>query len=636
MLSIEMDVVSLDPATNDPWIVECKSFAGYFAAKEIITENKPKLENLIQIALYLIEARDGKRLKEIIRASLANKAELDAKKAALAAQGIEWDHRNRSAADLEALEKMTDNPVKGKLVYVDRADAARKEFTIEIFEDFDGSHYPMVDGVPFKVFTLESVYARYKTLQNHWFRVRAEAAKCLAKKGVNPPKFVTMVLDPRDVQETLVPPVLTKEQKAEEAAYFTQLEEMVRSLPPAEFFPKPEYEWSYSPERIEQLFEAKAIGKTKYTAYKKDKIKRIGDWQCLLPGTPVEMADGTFKSIETVTTKNVTSSGRVRRVMSKPVDREVVAIKPYNLLEFLATHDHRVMTSTGRFVEAGELKPFVGGRGFKRVGRVEGDELVVPFDTTETSTGLTALELFILGLWLAEGHFHMKSKDGSKYFKHGFTLHPREEVAAQQIKMFAAQYTNRWGEPATVTDRVKVDPRTGYTYRVLTVNSVEATAFIQKWTQGHSSHTKALVPALRRAPVPEQACLLGGLKYGDGCTTPMRNSEMHVYSSVSRQLALDVQRLLWRAGKVAGVTSQLGTGLSTSRVYHVRWYNGASWASRIENGVFYTKIMRVTRNVPYDGLVYDLTVQGTAQIPTASGLVHNCSFCPSATLCRNQ
>jgi hypothetical protein len=84
------------------------------------------------------------------------------------------------------------------------------------------------------------------------------------------------------------------------------------------------------------------------------------------------------------------------------------------------------------------------------------------------------------------------------------------------------------------------------------------------------------------------------------------------------------------------VTSQLGTGLSTSRVDHVRWYNGASWASRIENGVFYTKIMRVTRNVPYDGLVYDLTVQGTAQIPTASGLVHNCSFCPSATLCRNQ
>jgi hypothetical protein len=604
MLAIEMDAVTLDPATNDPYVVEVKSFAGYYATKEIITENKPKLENLIQICLYLLEAQNGKHLKEIIRKSLADRARLDANRR---------PHRNRCEADLKALEMMSDNPVKGKLVYVDRGEAERKEFTIEIFEEFDGCHYPMVDGVPFKIFTLESVYDRYKTLQTYWFAARAEAVRRLNAKGITPPDFTTLVLDPRDIQENMEPRTLTAIQRTTEATYFKQLEQTVRDLAPDQFFPPPEYEWSYTPERIETLFAAKAIGKTKYTAYKKDKIQRIGDWQCLLSGTPVEMTDGSFKSIETVTTK--------------PADREVVAIKPYNLPELLATSDHQVMTSSGRFVEAAHLTPFVGGYGTRRIGRVEGDELVVPFDTAETTTALTERELFIVGLWLAEGHFHMLSKDGSKYFKHGFTLHPREEVAAQQIKLFAAQFTNRWGKPATVTDRVKVDPRNGHTYRALTVNSVEATAFIQKWTQGHSSSTKALVLALRRAPVPEQACLLGGLKYGDGCTSPMRGAEMHVYTSVSRQLALDVQRLLWRAGKVAGVVSQDQTGLSTNRVYHVRWYVGPSWASRIENGLFYTKIKRLTRNVPYDGMVYDLTIKDSKQIPTASGIVHNCSPC---------
>lgn len=279
MLSIEMDVISLDPQTFEPWIVECKSFSGYYASKEIITENKPKLENLAQISMYLLEAQTGKKLKEIIRRSLADREKLDAKRAELAAKGIEWDHRNRCKANLENLEKMTDGPVKGKLVYVDRGEADRKEFTIEIFEDFDGNHYPMVDGVPFKVFTLESIYTRYKTLQNYWFAARAEALRRLAKKKVKTPKFVHLILDPRDVQENMEPRVLTKEEREQEEAFLKKLEEEVRGLP-VEFFPPPEYEWSYSPERIEALFAAKQLGKTKYNDYKKDKIKRIGDWQC--------------------------------------------------------------------------------------------------------------------------------------------------------------------------------------------------------------------------------------------------------------------------------------------------------------------------------------------------------------------
>jgi hypothetical protein len=126
---------------------------------------------------------------------------------------------------------------------------------------------------------MESVYARYQTLQGYWFRARAEAARRLAKRKIKPPKFTNLVLSPQDVQDKDEAPVLTGEQRDLESAYFAQLEEEVRNLP-VEFMPPCEYEWSYSPDRIELLRQHEAIGKTKYNEYKKGKLERLGDWQC--------------------------------------------------------------------------------------------------------------------------------------------------------------------------------------------------------------------------------------------------------------------------------------------------------------------------------------------------------------------
>ena len=127
--------------------------------------NKPKLENLIQICLYILEARTGKRLKAMIQRSLDERKVLDKKVRDAKKNGEVFEHRNRSEADKKMVKSMNDGPIGGKLLYVDRDSASRKEFTIEIYQDFDGFHYPQVDGVPFKIFTMESVYARYKTQQ---------------------------------------------------------------------------------------------------------------------------------------------------------------------------------------------------------------------------------------------------------------------------------------------------------------------------------------------------------------------------------------------------------------------------------------------------------------------------------------
>ena len=172
-LSLEFDVIAVDPVDRRGWILECKSYSGYYAKKEIETMNKPKLENLIQICLYILEARTGKRLKAMIQKSLDERKVLDKKVRDAKKNGEVFDHRNRSEADKKMVKSMNDGPIGGKLLYVDRDSASRKEFTIEIYQDFDGFHYPQVDGVPFKIFTMESVYARYKTQQGYWFRARS-------------------------------------------------------------------------------------------------------------------------------------------------------------------------------------------------------------------------------------------------------------------------------------------------------------------------------------------------------------------------------------------------------------------------------------------------------------------------------
>jgi hypothetical protein len=174
---------------------------------------------------------------------------------------------------------MSDGPIGGKLLYVDRDSASRKEFTIEIYQDFDGFHYPQVDGVPFKIFTMESVYSRYKTQQGYWFRARAQGAQNLAQKGILPPPSLKLVLCAQDVVDGDGFVQKTREDLIAESNYLTLLEDEVRLLP-SSFWPPAEYEWSYSPVRVELLFEHGAIGKTKYNDYKKDKIKRLGDWQC--------------------------------------------------------------------------------------------------------------------------------------------------------------------------------------------------------------------------------------------------------------------------------------------------------------------------------------------------------------------
>ncbi len=341
-----------------------------------------------------------------------------------------------------------------------------------------------------------------------------------------------------------------------------------------------------------------------------------GAWQCLLPNTLVEMRDGTYIPIERVTVGDVTSRGVVTATMRQKTEKEIVCIKPYNLPRIYLTYDHPVKVADGSFIPASEL------------GREH--EVVVPFSTESAELSLTELELKVIGLWVAEGHYQ-RNHPGGGHYKCGFTIHPDEEEEAELIKEWASSLTNLYGREVTVTDRTKTDPRNGNTYRVLMVNSRVAANFMCKWVIGGRAREKRLTPSLMTAPTNQQGSLLIGLKAGDGYSCKARTSTVNGYTSASKALAMQVQRLLWRQGIVAGLWQGKQAGgfgpNNDGKVYRVMWYNGKSVRSRIENGVFRSKIYTVERHIPYEGEVYDLSIPETEEIPTEGGIVHNCKHC---------
>lgn len=276
-LPFELDLVVVDPETKRGWIVECKTIYGYMATKNVINEGKPKLDNLMQASLYLLEIKTGKRLKEIILASVAERFRLDSE--ALAA-GKEPSHRNRIQANVDRLMEMDDGPIGAKLLYLTRDTCEHKEFNITVQEDFDGSFYPAVDDMMWKIFTVESIYERYRTLQNYWFVARAEAERRLEEKGVKAPDTLRLIRGHGDVSS--YDTTLTPEQKKAEYDYLIRLERETASLP-IEFWPPAEYQWSYPADKIELLWQRQLLGKKRYEDWKKKKkgADRIGDWQCL-------------------------------------------------------------------------------------------------------------------------------------------------------------------------------------------------------------------------------------------------------------------------------------------------------------------------------------------------------------------
>lgn len=277
MLSFEIDMIALDPKTFQGVIVEQKTFStkNYQKAKEVLKEGKPALDNLIQICIYLMEVKTGSNLKVLISNGVAARKLEEAKYDEDVARGAKpKPKRNRIEVTPANLEAMDNGPLSAKLAYLDRADGFRKEMNISIETDpFDELTYPVVDGQVWKLFPLESIYARFKVLQGFFYNSRMEAETLLFDRKINPPASIDHILLPtweqrRDFYEA-------------ENAYYEALGAEMRALP-SSFWPPAEYEFDYSAEKIEKMWTLGLVAKTRYEGWKKKHKgkERIGDWQC--------------------------------------------------------------------------------------------------------------------------------------------------------------------------------------------------------------------------------------------------------------------------------------------------------------------------------------------------------------------
>jgi hypothetical protein len=258
-MPMELDGVLLDPATHQGVITEVKSFDGYVATKRIVKEGKPKLEHVLQSLIYLNEFRTGRVLKQAIEQRLAEREQYpeDAER-----------RRNRIEVTRENLDLMDPGPLATKLLYFSRTGRDVREFDISIYEDFDGAHYPAIDGTPWKLFTVGNIYNRYTEVQGYWRRAVEAAKQSLESRWITQP----LVLKQEDGA-----PVPERENALDE--YWEAVQQEIAKLPD-EFLPLTDFEYRYSAEKIETLHKQGSIGKTKYADWKK-KGAILGAWQCV-------------------------------------------------------------------------------------------------------------------------------------------------------------------------------------------------------------------------------------------------------------------------------------------------------------------------------------------------------------------
>lgn len=284
-MNFELDLVVLDPSSLQAVICENKSIFGYQATTQIMgnthKEGKPKLEHLIQILIYLNEIRTGGHIKKLIEAGMADKINPD-----------RTGRTNRIEVTKTNLDMIPDDSkVYGKLCYETRDTCVTHEFDIDIYEEFDGTHYPLINGKVWKIFTIESIYERFDKIQAYFNQAQKEAIRRLDEQEVKAPIE-------SDYDEAAEPGF-----KGADNKYWDRVAEEMRRLP-LDYLPPADYQFRYSDNKIEDLFSKKLISETKYKEWKTWKAGRrrkagtpiIGDYQCTfcnyrLPCIAIEYPD---------------------------------------------------------------------------------------------------------------------------------------------------------------------------------------------------------------------------------------------------------------------------------------------------------------------------------------------------------
>jgi Fe-S cluster assembly protein SufB len=360
---------------------------------------------------------------------------------------------------------------------------------------------------------------------------------------------------------------------------------------------------------------------------------------CLPAGEQVSVGDRwvnieSLKSGDYVVADNGRKA-RVRAAMTRPYRGEMLTvhpISPYNA--FRLTPEHPALAvrraevlkkrrpRNGWMPEVDTQKLLAAEPQYVPAGELEvGDFLVFPKVHSEGHNPKYTPELLkLLGYYLAEG---------STYVNKALNM-PIVSFS------FGANETDLIDEVVSLTQQVA--GKRAYVTQLPDKHAVNVSVYSQKLMDlciaacGKGAAAKCLSEEVMALPPEQIEPLLEAYFKGDGNVCNKGNSVMHRAATASEALARQLQELLARKGIFASIQIRRGgedtiQGRTIHRQdqYIVVYTADKRWSEvRTTEGYFLVPIKQVERE-PYDGLVFNVDVEGPNSYLVRGFAVHNCT-----------
>lgn len=352
---------------------------------------------------------------------------------------------------------------------------------------------------------------------------------------------------------------------------------------------------------------------------------------CFPPGTRVRMADGSERPIEAVQLGEhvVTAeggTGRVVRTLLRDETGGLARISLWGHAHLRCTREHPILTGRG-YVEARDLR--IGDVvGLPRYVAERPTERIVPAELTRRykagsvvlpeKIDLTPAFGRLFGLWLAEG-----SADGTKV-RWNFGGHEGSTLVPETVRLIEE----------TLGEAAHAAQRPNGTWWVTLYGTPWNELF--KALGGTRVETKWMHPLVTSGSPEFLSAMLDGWLAGDGCYRKDGASEG---VTVSADLALGMYDIAQALGERPVIDRREATQNSAARMRLPRWTitmaaTSSQNYSRQDDVHVWRKVRELTVE-PYDGPVYDLTVEGDHSYVAEGIGVHNCTgnACAQALNC---
>ncbi len=354
---------------------------------------------------------------------------------------------------------------------------------------------------------------------------------------------------------------------------------------------------------------------------------------CLHPEAPV-MTDAGYRPIRSIQVGDrvYSGDGTFHKV-------EHVSTHPYT-----STHLYRIVAKGGNaFVDASDNHPFLIWRPEKSNRRIVGGEVawvradqIRAGDYTMTPLlaesginpfpDMTEDDWFLFGLYLAQGHLQRAGHGDARY--PAFSVHKRRQDLADRIwKKWpdAREYDHNdyRSEPSNGTVVMAFDRHFGARCELL---------------GGRLSHGKRLAKECFALPRTKRAAIFDGWLNGDGCKVHDRAywQGNTVSADLGCQLAMLAESVGFRSNHYSYDPPKEMGGIgnrqfkSRQRVHYLYFYEqnqlekrGCPLRLEHQGQLYSLRMVKKVEKVPYQGEVWNLSVEGHPTFQTAVGLSHN-------------